>query len=127
MGKLKQHLPHGISPDNDLFLAMFLIRLPPSMQEAVSAGNHKTAVAMVRATDACGMLEAATTQRSRSLAPASRRKNVRRNGNAHSKSRPPSSSNFFSFQNPGNSMRKLYNFYGNKAHKCIFPYSYLEN
>jgi hypothetical protein len=23
MGKLKQHLPHGVSPDNDLFLAMF--------------------------------------------------------------------------------------------------------
>jgi hypothetical protein len=31
MGKLKQHLPPGVSPDNDLFLAMFLIRLPPSM------------------------------------------------------------------------------------------------
>jgi hypothetical protein len=28
MGKLKQHLPPGVSPDNDLFLSMFLIRLP---------------------------------------------------------------------------------------------------
>jgi hypothetical protein len=30
MGKLKQHLPPGVLPDNDLFLAMFLIayRLP---------------------------------------------------------------------------------------------------
>ncbi len=27
MGKLKQHLPPGVSPDIDLFLAMFLIRL----------------------------------------------------------------------------------------------------
>ncbi len=52
MGKLKQHLPHGVSPDNNLFLAMFLIRLPPSMWEAVGARNHKTAVAMVRAADA---------------------------------------------------------------------------
>jgi hypothetical protein len=52
MGKLKQHLPHGVSPDNNLFLAMFLIRLPPSMREAVGARNHKTAVAMVRAADA---------------------------------------------------------------------------
>jgi hypothetical protein len=26
MGKLKQHLPPGVSPDNDLFLSMFLIR-----------------------------------------------------------------------------------------------------
>jgi hypothetical protein len=31
MGKLKQHLPPGVSPDTDLFLAMFLVRLPPSM------------------------------------------------------------------------------------------------
>jgi hypothetical protein len=29
MGKLKQHLPPGVSPDNDLFLAMFLVGLPP--------------------------------------------------------------------------------------------------
>jgi hypothetical protein len=43
MGKLKQHLPPGVSPDTDLFMAMFLIRLPPSMREAVGAGNHKTA------------------------------------------------------------------------------------
>jgi hypothetical protein len=43
MGKLKQHLPIGVSLDTDLFLAMFLIRLPPSMREAVSAGYHKTA------------------------------------------------------------------------------------
>jgi hypothetical protein len=33
MGKLKQHLPHGVSPDNNLFLSMFLIRLLPSMRE----------------------------------------------------------------------------------------------
>jgi hypothetical protein len=30
MGKLKQHLPPGVSPDMGLFLAMFLIRLPDS-------------------------------------------------------------------------------------------------
>jgi hypothetical protein len=52
MGKLKQHLPHSVSSDNDLFLAMFLICLPLSMQEAMGAGNHKTAMAMVRAADA---------------------------------------------------------------------------
>jgi hypothetical protein len=43
MGKLKQNLPPGVSPDTDLFIAMFLNRLPPSMREAVGAGNHKTA------------------------------------------------------------------------------------
>jgi hypothetical protein len=52
MGKLKQHLPPRVSPDNDLFLAKFLIRLPPSMRETVGAGAHKTAAAMVKAADA---------------------------------------------------------------------------
>jgi hypothetical protein len=52
IGKLKQHLPPGVSPDTDLFLAMFLIPLPPSMREAVGAGNHKTAADTVRAADA---------------------------------------------------------------------------
>ncbi len=40
LGKLKQHLPPGVSPDNDLFLAMFLIRLLLSMRETVGAGAH---------------------------------------------------------------------------------------
>jgi hypothetical protein len=31
MRKLKQHLPPGVSPENYLFMAMFLICLPPSM------------------------------------------------------------------------------------------------
>jgi hypothetical protein len=35
MGKLKQHLPPGVSPDNDFFLAMFLVCQPPSMCETV--------------------------------------------------------------------------------------------
>jgi hypothetical protein len=52
MGKVNQHLPPGFSPDTDLFLAMFLIRLPLSMHEAKGAGNYKTAAAMVKAADA---------------------------------------------------------------------------
>jgi hypothetical protein len=40
MGNLKQHLTKGVSPDNDRFLAMFLIHLPPSMRETVGAGAH---------------------------------------------------------------------------------------
>jgi hypothetical protein len=51
MGKLTQDLPPGVSPDTDLFLAMFLICLPPSMREAVGAGNLKTAAAIVKAAD----------------------------------------------------------------------------
>jgi hypothetical protein len=63
MGKLKQHLPHSVSPDNDLFLAMFFIRLLPSMREADGAGNYKTAADTLW--DALGrhdpMVEAAMT------------------------------------------------------------------
>jgi hypothetical protein len=47
MGKLKQHLPPGVSPDTYLFMATFLILLLPSMREAVGAGNHKTDICPV--------------------------------------------------------------------------------
>ncbi len=63
MGKLKQHLPPGVSPDNDLILAIFFIHLPPSMRETVGAGGHKTAAAMVMAADALWMLRGAETLR----------------------------------------------------------------
>jgi hypothetical protein len=43
MGKLEQHLSHGVSPDTDLLLSIFLIWLPRSMREAAGAGNHKMA------------------------------------------------------------------------------------
>ncbi len=72
--KLKQHLP---PPDTDLLLALFLIRLPPSMREAVGAGNHRMAAAMVKAADALWeargghdpTVAAAMNQRSRSPTP----------------------------------------------------------
>jgi hypothetical protein len=41
MGKLKQHLPHWVSPDNDLFLTMFLIRLLLCRKQD-GARNYKT-------------------------------------------------------------------------------------
>jgi hypothetical protein len=82
MGKLKQHLPPGVSPDNDLFLSMFLIRLPKSMREAVGAGTHETAAAMVKAADALWdargghnpTVAATLTQRIRSPAPSSKKR-----------------------------------------------------
>jgi hypothetical protein len=81
MGKLKQHLPPGVSLDNDLFLAMFLICLLSSMRETVGAGAHKMAAAMVKAVDALldagdghdPTVAAASTQRNRSALPAARR------------------------------------------------------
>jgi hypothetical protein len=112
MGKLKQNLPPGASPDNDLFLAMFLIRLPASMRETVGAGDHRTATAMVKAADALWdargghdpTVAAASTQRSRSPAPSSGKRGDKRGGNARPKSHPPSRPDFHSFQNPGNGM-----------------------
>jgi hypothetical protein len=129
MGKLKQHLPPSVSPDNDLFLAMFLVRLPPSMRETVGAGNHTTAAAMVKAADALWEVQgghdptvaAATTQQSRSPAPNNRRRGNKRGGNARSKSRPPSRPDFHSFQNPSNGMCKFHNYYANRAHRCAPP------
>jgi hypothetical protein len=89
MGKLKQLLPPGVSLDNDLFLVMFLVRLPTSMRE--------TAAAMVKAADALWAargghdptVTAATTQRSRSPAPNSGRRGDERGSNACFKSCPP--------------------------------------
>ncbi len=135
MGKLKQHLPPGVSPDTDLFLAMFLIRLPPFMRETVGAGNHKTDVNTVRAADALWdargshdpMVVAAMTHRSRSPAPPRGKRSDKRNGNAHSKSRPSSHPDFYSFQNPANGVCKFHNDYSNRAHRCIAPCTYSEN
>ncbi len=135
MGKLKQHLPPGVSTDNDLFLAMFMIRLLPSMRETVGAGAHGTATAMVKAVDALWdawgshdpTVAAASTQRSRSPAPSSGKRGDKRGGNARPKSRPPSRPDFHSFQNPGNGMCKFHNYYANRANRCIPPCSWSEN
>jgi hypothetical protein len=123
MGKLKQHLPLGVTPDNDLFLAMFLIRLPPSMRETVGSGAHGTAAAMVKAADALWdaqgghdpTVAAASPQRSRSPAPSSGKRGYKRGGNARPKSCPPSHPEFPSFQNPSNGMCKFHNYCASKG------------
>jgi hypothetical protein len=99
MGKLKQHLPAGVSPDNDLFLAMFLVRLPPSMRETVGAGNHTTAAAMVKAADS---LWDARGGHDPTVAAAMT-------------------------QNPGNGVCKFHNYYANRAHRCAPPCAWSEN
>jgi hypothetical protein len=123
MGKLKQHLPPGVSPDNDLFLSMFLIRLSPYMRETVGTGAHGTAAAMVKAADALWdaqgghdpTVAAASRQRSRSPAPSSGKRGGKRGDNARPKSHPLSRPDFHSFQNPGNGMCKFHNYYANRA------------
>jgi hypothetical protein len=134
IGKLKQHLPPRVSPDNDLFLSIFLIRLPPSMREAVEAGTHEMAPAMVMTADALWdawgghdpTVAAASTQQSRSLAPSRKRGN-KRSGNACYRSRPASRPDFSSFQNHGNGVCKFHNYYAHKAHRCAPPYALSEN
>jgi hypothetical protein len=114
---------------------MFLIRLLSSIQEAVGAGNHKTAVATVEPQMPCMMLKAATTSQSRrprlSVADAQLLLGGERTTEGTAAPIPkvvfPSALIFFFFQNPGNGMCKFHNSYGNKAHKCIFPCSYWEN
>ncbi len=127
MGKLKH--PLGVSPDNYLFLSMSLIRLPPSMREAVGAGTHEMAADALW--DAWGghdpTVAAASTECSRSPAPSSGKRGNKRNGNACSKSRPPSRPGFYSFQNPGNGMYKFHNYYSHKAHRCALPCALSEN
>ncbi len=135
MGKLKQHNPPGVSPDNDLFLPMFFIHRPPSMRETVGAGTHGTAAAMVKAAvtlwDARGShdptVAAASTKRSRSPAPSSEKRGNKRSSNARPKSRPPFHADFHSFQNPGNGMCNFYNYYAKRANRCVRPCSWSEN
>jgi hypothetical protein len=135
IGKLKQHLPPGVAPDNDLFLAMFFIRLPPSMRETVGAGAHGRAAAMVKAAnalrDARGghdpTVAAVSTQRSRSPAPSSGKKGDKRGSKALPKSLPRSHPDFHFFQNPGNGMCKFHYYYANRANRFIPPCSWTEN
>jgi hypothetical protein len=41
MGNLKQSLPHDVRPGNDLFLAMFLIRLTPPCEKWLVPGTTR--------------------------------------------------------------------------------------
>jgi hypothetical protein len=114
---------------------MFLVRLLPSMREAVGAGTHTTAAAMVKAADtlwdARGSHDpaeaSASTQRSRSPAPHNGKRGDKRSGNARSKSCPPSRPDFYSFQNPGNGICEFHNYYAHKAHRCTLPCAWSEN
>ncbi len=75
------------------------------MREAVGAGTHGTAAAMVKAADALWdawgghdpAVAAALTQRSRSPAPHSRKRGDKKSSNARFKSCPPSCPDFYSF------------------------------
>ena len=42
MNRLKSYLPYNAGVDNEIFMAMFLMRLPDSIREAVGSANHAT-------------------------------------------------------------------------------------
>jgi hypothetical protein len=104
---------------------------PPSAfhERSKGAGTHETDAVMLKAADALWdaqsghnpTVTAASTQRSRSPAPNSRKRGDKRSGDAGSKSRAPSHSDFYSFQNPGNGGCEFHNYYTHKAHRCTLP------
>jgi hypothetical protein len=103
-GILKQLLPYKISPDNDLFLSMFLIRLLPSMREAVGTSNHnqpglwRKPGHIVHACSSKNLTVAATSAwHGRSPTSAKGKKGDKRGSSAQSKSRHSSPSIFHKF------------------------------
>jgi hypothetical protein len=99
------------------------------MQEAVGAGTHTMAAAMVKAADALWdargghdpTVAAALTQRSRLPAPHSGKRGDKKNSNAHSKSHPLPA--LYSFQ----TLTMASVNYAHKADRCASPCAWLEN
>ena len=127
LGKLKSFMPFGASDSNEIFMAMFLIRLPESTREAVGAANHATVTAMCahaenmysfRGGYASMTAAAAVQQRSKSPAKTDKKKSEKQG-----KTRQIRSSNvsFFDFKNPKNGSCKFHNYYGAGSEKCNSP------
>jgi hypothetical protein len=60
--RLKSLLPTGADSNNEIFMAMFLLRLPPSTREQVGATNHATVTAMVKHADRVWSFRVAQTR-----------------------------------------------------------------
>ena len=133
LGKLKSYLPHGASGDNELFMAMFLMRLPPSTREAVGTANHATVGAMCAHAESIynfrggyePTVAAAAAQRSRSPAKTDGKRSEKQ-GKACSKNRSTYVS-FGNFKNPNNGSCKFHNYYWAKADRCVAPCNVAEN
>jgi hypothetical protein len=133
MSKLKKLFPHGVSPENDLFLSMLLIRLTPSIRETIGVSNQKMAAAMVKAADISweahggnnSMVAADATWHSRSPNPAKVKKGNKRSSSTKFKS--SSLSAFQKFKTSSNGMCNYHNFYRARARMCVDPCTYSEN
>jgi hypothetical protein len=127
LSQLKSLLPFGADVNSEMFMAMFLMRLPESTREAVGSAGHVTVNAMCahaenmysfRGGFPSTTVAAAVQQRSRSPAKTDKKK-----GEKQGKTRTirPTNVNFFDFKNPKNGSCKFHNFYGANAEKCYSP------
>ena len=128
-------MPYGASENNELFMAMFLMRLPDSTREAVGAANHATVTAMCAHAEnmynfrggygPMATAAAAVQQRSRSPAKTDGNRSEKQ-GKARYKKRSASVS-FAAFKNSKNGSCKFHNYYGAKAEKFFAPCNVTEN
>ena len=127
LSQLKSLLPFGADVNSEMFMAMFLMRLPESTREAVGSAGHVTVNAMCAHADnmysfrggfPSMTVAAAVQQRSRSPA-----KNDKKKGEKQGKTRTirPTNVNFFDYKNPKNGSCKFHNFYGANAERCNSP------
>ena len=131
--KLKRLLPFGADKNNDMFLAMFLMRLPPSIREQVGAAEHTTISAMVKHADGVWsftggpdqVVAAAVEKCSRSHAISPGRHGDKKGNRSKSRSANPVS--FQNFRNPPNGSCKFHNYYGVRANKCVPSCNQSEN
>ncbi|OBQ31821.1 MAG: hypothetical protein AN484_28620, partial [Aphanizomenon flos-aquae WA102] len=114
---------------NDLFLAMFLLRLSPNKRETLGAVNLTTAATMAAAADGlwdargvdAPLCAAAALRPHRSSQPSSGSDG----GKKADRRRSPTP--FKKYRNPKNGKCLLHNFYGARATKCIAPCNWTEN
>ena len=131
--KLKSFLPFGADQNNEIFMAMFLLRLPPSIREQVGSADHTTVADMVRHADRVWSFRggsdqtvaAATEHRSRSPVTSPGRRTDKKG--RRSKSRGANPASFQNFRNPPNGSCKFHNYFGVRAHKCVPPCNQSEN
>ena len=131
--RLKRFLPHRADQNNELFMAMFLLCLPPSTREQVGAADHTTVAAMVKHADRVWLFRSgsdpvvATAAEHRSRSPASSPGRRVDKKSKRSKSRSANPVSFQNFRNPPNGSCKFHNYYGVRANKCVPPCNQSEN
>jgi hypothetical protein len=134
LSRLKSYLPYNAGVDNEIFMAMFLMRLPDSIREAVGSANHATVSDMCTHAENMynfrggygPMATAAAAVQQRSRSPAKTGGKQSEKGKPQQKKRSASTS-FGNFKNPKNGSCKYHNYYGAWATHCVAPCNVTEN